>query len=163
VRGPFNAVSVYGHAVGHTLYYGRGAGAGPTASAVVADVIDVAARSSGGGQDQVQSRRGGSDEVVQYQSLDALCGRYYVRFMVQDRPGVIADITRVFADEGISLSAITQRDPHDETCSQVVTITVITHRAQEGALRRAFRTIEGIDAVTETPVAIRIIDEHEEF
>ena len=83
--------------------------------------------------------------------------------LVQDRPGVVADVTRALADQQISLSAITQRDPHDETCQQVVTVVVITHLAREGDLRAALRAIEQIPTVTRPPVAIRIVEEPQEF
>ena len=79
------------------------------------------------------------------------------------RPGVIADVTRALADQQISLSAITQRDPHDETCRQVVTVVVITHLAREVSLRAALRAIERIPTVSRPPVAIRIVEEREEF
>lgn len=160
VRGPFNAVSLYGHAVGHTLHYGRGAGADPTASAVLSDVVEIA---SGNAAPAPFPAPTSDPKDPIYRSLHDLRSRYYIRLLVQDRPGVIADVTRALADQQISLSAITQRDPHDETCQQVVTVVVITHLAREGDLRAALRAIERIPTVTRPPVAIRIVEEREEF
>ncbi len=161
VRGPFNAVSIYGDAVGHTLFYGRGAGAGPTASAVLADVIEIA---RGGARPVFPGTYGqtAGGAGLPDKPADDMRSRFYVRFLVRDQPGVMADITRIFADHRVSLSAITQQDPHDETCRESVTAVVITHRAREGDFRAALAQSGRLGSVTRPPVAIRIVDEHEE-
>lgn len=160
VRGPFNAVSIYGHAVGHTLYYGRGAGAEPTASAVVADIIDVVSGNARSGAFPATATE--SPTALKYKSIDETRSRFYLRLMVEDKPGVVADISRIFADQRISLSAINQHDPHDETGGQIVTVVVVTHIAREGDLRKALKRIGELPSVTQPPVAIRIVDEHQE-
>jgi len=161
VRGVFNGISLYGHAVGHTHYYGRGAGAGPTASAVLADIVDVAVGTAPRLPYPIPAT-GATAEGTSYQPLDELEARYYIRFQVQDRPGVLAEIARVFAEQRISLSALTQRDPHDETGRQIVPLVVTTHRARVGDIRAALGRMERIEAVARPPVAIRIVDTPEE-
>jgi len=162
VSGPFNAISVYGHAVGHTLYYGRGAGRMPTASAVVADVVDVALGNAGRTFRQLPLLPPATPPA-RYKPIESIVGRYYFRFMVQDRPGVMAKLTKVFGDHGISLSAIVQHEAPEGADENVVPVVVLTHAAREGDVRAALTEIEHLDVVCEKPVRIRIVEEHEEF
>lgn len=158
----FNAVSVYGNWVGHTLFFGRGAGGKPTASAVVADLVDIA---SGNARRTFERFRMLNDvtEPPAYVSMDELRTRFYVRLMVADRPGVMAQITRIFGDRGISLGAVTQHEPKGPTADGTVPIVVMTHVAQEGQMRAALREIESLDVIRARPVMIRVVEEHEEY
>jgi len=162
VSGSFNAVSVYGDAVGHTLYYGRGAGRTPTASAVVADVIDVAI---GNAQRTFDQLRVLSDVCppAQYMPIEDVEKRYYFRMMVQDRPGVFAKISQVFGQHDISLSAVVQHEPPVDHKDESVPIIITTHLAREGNVRKALAQIAALDVIAGEPVCIRVVEEYEEF
>lgn len=161
VTGPFNAISLYGNAVGHTLLFGRGAGPRPTASAILADVVAVA---TGNARRTFEQFRLLHDQnpPAKIKPIESIQSRYYVRAMVQDRPGVMAKITSVFGEHGISLSAITQHEPEAEP-ADVVPVAITTHLAQEGAMREVLRRIERLDVVSARPVCIRVLAEREEY
>jgi homoserine dehydrogenase len=159
--GSFNAISVYGNWVGHTLFYGRGAGSKPTASAVVADLVDVGLGNAG----RVFQNGGMLNDVTEpptYASMDELRTRFYVRLMAADRPGVMAQITRVFGAREISLRAVTQHEPNDGG-ADTVPVIVLTHQAAEGRMREALQEIASLDIVRQKPVMIRVVEEHEEY
>ena len=158
----FNAVSVYGNWVGHTLYYGRGAGSKPTASAVVADLLDIAVGNAGRTFQQFRMLNDATKPPA-YAPMDELVTRFYIRLMVWDRPGVMAKITRVFGQREISLSAVTQHEPAVGTAADVVPVVVLTHDAREGRMRAALNEIAALDVVHENPVMIRVVEEHEEY
>ncbi|TPG53237.1 homoserine dehydrogenase [Roseomonas nepalensis] len=147
VDGVFNAVVAEGDHVGRVVLVGRGAGAGPTASAVVSDLIDIA--------------RGRHTPVWGAESFSALpsvgmerhVGAYYLRLMVVDRPGVIADVTGALRDAGISLESMLQRG---RAPGEAVPVVVTTHEAREVAMREALARIAALDAVLEPPALIRI-------
>jgi homoserine dehydrogenase len=162
VSGPFNAVSVYGSQVGHTMFYGRGAGPSPTASAILADVIDTALGNAGRAFDQLPIFPDVTPPA-QYKPIDDVTVRYYFRINVVDRPGVMAEITRIFGDQGISLSAVNQHEAPEDARENVVPIAVLTHLAKEGDAMTAMAKIEGMDAVCAKPVCIRLMEEPEEF
>jgi homoserine dehydrogenase len=159
--GSFNAVSVYGNWVGHTLYYGRGAGSKPTASAVVADLIDIATGNAGKTFEKFRVLNDVTAEP-DYVPMEALKGRFYVRLTVADQPGVMAQITKLFGDRGISIRAVTQHEP-DTATEGSVPVVVITHVAREGDMRAALAQIASLSAVREQPVMIRIVEEQEEY
>ncbi len=162
VNGSFNAVSVYGHAVGHTLYYGRGAGRMPTASAVVADVVDAAI---GNARRTFEQLRLLNDVCppARYMPIEDVEKRYYFRLMVEDRPGVFAKIGRVFGEHDISLSGVSQHEPLEDQEGGQVPIVITTHRAREGNVRQALAEIGSQDVVLAEPVCIRVVEEYEEF
>lgn len=160
--GSFNAVSVYGNWVGHTLYFGRGAGSKPTASAVVADLIDVAVGNAGRTFAQFRMLNDVA-EPPRYASMDDLRTRFYVRLKVADQPGVMAQITRIFGDRSISLRAVTQHEPAPEAGDDTVPVVVLTHEAMEGHMRAALKEIAELDAVRDRPVMIRVVEEHQEY
>ena len=147
VDGVYNAVLAEGDAVGRVMLQGRGAGAGPTASAIVADLIDLA--------------RGRTAPVWGADTLDASpavamdrhVGAYYLRLMVSDRPGVIAEVTGVLRDERISLESMLQRS---RSLDEPVPVVLVTHDCREDAMRRALARIGALDAVLEPPALIRI-------
>jgi homoserine dehydrogenase len=149
VDGVFNAVVTEGDFVGRTLMEGRGAGAGPTASAVVADLVDLAR-----GERRPAFAVPASDlKPMPSAPIDRHRGAYYVRLMVVDRPGVIADVAAALRDEEVSMEAMIQRarDP-----GEAVPVVLTTHETEEASMRRALARIDRLDAVLEPPHMIRI-------
>lgn len=149
VEGVFNAVVAEGDFVGTVMAEGRGAGAGPTASAVVADLIDIAR----GRALPPFAVPAGQLRRLPAQPIEARRGSYYLRLTVVDRPGVIADIAATLRDEDISMESMLQRGRDPEA---VVPVVITTHDTTEGALRRALKRIEVLQAVVEPPCALRI-------
>ena len=149
IDGVFNAVVVEGDAVGVTTLVGAGAGAGPTASAVVADLADIAR-----GVRHSMFAVPGSELVHRPAvTIDRRHGEYYVRLMVIDQPGVMADISAILRDEAISVGSLLQRgrDP-----GETVPVVMTTHEADEASMRRACERIAALQSVTEPPLTIRI-------
>jgi homoserine dehydrogenase len=89
--------------------------------------------------------------------------RYYVRLLVDDRPGVMAQITQVFGDRGISLTAVEQHELPEGEKADAVPVMVLTHLAAEGRMQDALNELAGLDAIREHPVMIRVVEEHEEY
>ncbi len=149
VRGVFNAVVAEGDFVGRTVYEGRGAGEGPTASAVVADLVDFA-RANGPPAFGVPAASLYATPAV---PMENHVGAYYVRLMVIDRPGVMADIAAILRDENVSLESVLQRgrDP-----GEVVPVILTTHVTVEAGMREALRKIAELEPVVETPLMIRV-------
>ena len=149
IEGVFNAVVVEGDFVGTTMFQGRGAGQGPTASAVVADLVDVAR-----GREMpafvVPAHRLADKKVS---PMDRHQGAYYIRLMVQDRPGVISAVSGALAKERISLESMLQRG---RSQSGEVPVVLTTHETEEAAMRRALTRIAKLGAVAEEPCVIRI-------
>ena len=147
----FNAVVVEGNLADRTMFSGRGAGAGPTASAVVADLADIAS----GRRAPAFGVPTASLKTLVASPMAAHVGPYYVRLMVSDRPGVIADITAVLRDERISIASLLQ---HGRAAApgQSVPVVMITHETVEVAMLRALERIAGLDAVLEPARMIRI-------
>jgi homoserine dehydrogenase len=143
VRGAYNAIQVVGDAVGDTLYYGQGAGQMPTASAVTADLIDMAV---GRAQRTFQTLRlwsGGRDRV-KLRPPETVRSRYYLRLLVEDRPGVLAEITTVLAHNQISISSVIQHEAPEEEGNRVQ-LVIMTHTAPTGSFRAA---VAGMDRLT---------------
>ncbi len=151
VEGVFNAVVADGDAVGTSVLQGRGAGAGPTASAVISDVADIA-RGTILPAFSVPASQLAPPRPV---SIDRRVGPYYVRLMVVDRPGVIADVSAALRDEAVSVESLIQRGrAPDESVPVVLTM----HDAEEAAMQRALARIAMLDTVLEPPCMIRIED-----
>ncbi len=146
VEGAMNAVMVKGDAVGITLYYGKGAGAEPTASAVVADLVDVARLADADAAHRVPYLAFQPDAMSSLPILpmSEIETGYYLRLRVEDKPGVLADITRILADQGISIDALLQREP--EEGEGETDIIILTHVCQESAADAAIAKIEGLAA-----------------
>ncbi len=158
VEGAMNAVWVKGDAVGHTMYYGKGAGAEPTASAVVADLVDVARASANGiaGQaPQVPSLAFQSSAMGELKILpiDEVESAYYLRIRVADQAGVIADITRILADAKISIDAVLQREAADN--EQQTDLILLTHLTTEGQANASIARIQALPTVLGTVIRIR--------
>jgi homoserine dehydrogenase len=149
VEGVFNAVVAEGDFVGQTVFEGRGAGAGPTASAVVSDLIDIA-RGRSTPTFGIPATGLASEPTA---AMERHVGPYYVRFMVVDQPGVVADIAAALRDERVSLEAVLQRARSPD---EAVPLVLTTHDAEEAAMRRALSRIETLKSVTEPPRMIRI-------
>ena len=149
IEGVFNAVVVEGDFVGTTMFQGRGAGQGPTASAVVADLVDVA-RGRHMPAFVVPADR---LAIKKASPIDRHVGAYYMRLMVQDRPGVIAAVSGALAKERISLESMLQRGRSE---SGEVPVVLTTHETEEAAMRRALARIAKLGAVAEEPCVIRI-------
>jgi len=148
VNGVMNAVLVKGDAVGPTLYYGAGAGAEPTASSVVADVIDVVRALTSDPENRVPHLAFQADALADIPVLSADMFRtsYYLRLNAEDKPGVLAEVTRILADHQISIEAISQKVPqHNETSVPIVILTQIT---LEKEMNAAIAEIEALKTVT---------------
>jgi homoserine dehydrogenase len=149
IEGVFNAVVVEGDFVGTTMFQGRGAGQGPTASAVVADLVDVA-RGRHMPAFVVPAARLADKKAS---PMDRHVGAYYMRLMVQDRPGVISAVSGALAKEHISLESMLQRG---RSQSGDVPVVLTTHETEEAAMRRALARIDKLKAVAQEPCVIRI-------
>ncbi len=162
ITGPFNAISVYGHAVGHVLFSGRGAGQMPTGSAVVSDLVDVA---TGNAQRSFENLQIWPDQhpVTALKPTDDIESRYYVRLTMFDRPGAMAAVTRILGEHNISLSAVIQHEvPEDAGDKTVVPVVVMTHRATEGNMKAALLQAEKTAVVKGKPVRIRVVEQYAE-
>ena len=149
VDGVFNAVVAEGDFVGRVMLEGRGAGAGPTASAVVADLVDIA-------RGRATPVWGAADAALSHLPAVPMSmhqGCYYLRLMVVDRPGVIADVTAALRDAGVSLESMLQRG---RAPGESVPVVLVTHETGEAAMRAALIEIAALDAVQEPPALIRI-------
>lgn len=150
VEGVYNAVVAEGDQVGRVVLEGPGAGGGPTASAVAADIIDIAA----GRATPVFGIPAEALQVALPYETDNRQSRYYIRLNVLDRPGVIADIAGVLRDESISIESLLQRaDPDDQGTAPVV---VITHSTAEGRIKAALKGLDGLESVLEQPHLLAI-------
>lgn len=157
VRQAFNAISVVGDAVGPVFFHGLGAGQMPTASAVVADMIDTAV-----GRTQITFRTlelwSQKEAAVKMLDHDELTGRYYLRFTVEDRPGVLAEIAGELGKHGISIASVIQQEPTGSGVSRVVPLVIMTYQAREGAARKAVESISKLSSVKAPCVRMRVLD-----
>ena len=147
VEGAMNAVVVHGDAVGATLYYGKGAGAEPTASAVIADLVDVTRLHTADPEHRVPHLAFQPDQVrdLKVLPIEEVVTSYYLRMRVEDKPGVLADITRILADSGISIEAMIQKEA-PEGASQT-DIIMLTHITIEKNANAAIAKIEALPVV----------------
>ncbi len=156
VNGVMNAVLVKGDAVGATLYYGAGAGAEPTASAVVADVIDVVRALTSDPENRVPHLAFQADALadIPVLSADSFKTAYYLRLHAEDKSGVLADVTRILADHDISIEAITQKEP--STGETTVPIIMLTQITREQRMNAAIAKIEALATVSGKVNRIRL-------
>jgi homoserine dehydrogenase len=156
VNGVMNAVVIKGDAVGPSLYYGAGAGAEPTASAVVADLIDVARALTSDPENRVPHLAFQADALVDIPVLPAAQFRtaYYLRLNAEDKPGALADVTRILADHHISIEAIIQREPAGEATA--IPIILLTEITLEHEMNAAITKIEALKTVTGKVNRIRL-------
>ena len=159
VEESFNAVSVYGHATGHTLFYGRGAGGDPTASAVIADLIGIATgeipqafNHFSHWPDRCPTREPGTTAILHR--------RYYLRISLNDSPGTLARIFTIFGKHGLNIAAVHQEEPPSETTTtRIVPVIATLHRAQE---KNVYRALQEVAKLSQEYVIIPILDEHNE-
>ncbi|MDS4041792.1 MAG: homoserine dehydrogenase, partial [Candidatus Competibacter sp.] len=156
VNGVMNAVLVKGDAVGQSLFYGAGAGAEPTASAVVADIIDVVRTLTADPDNRVPHLAFQPDALSDLPVLpmDEVETAYYLRLQAQDRPGVLADVTRILADRAISIEAILQKEPMPGASD--VPIILLAHRVREQRMNEAIAAIEALDSLRAPVTRIRL-------
>ncbi|MBM4181119.1 MAG: homoserine dehydrogenase [Betaproteobacteria bacterium] len=156
VEGAMNAVLVWGDAVGATLYYGKGAGAEPTASSVIADLVDVTRLHTADPLHRVPHLAFQPDQLTDLPILpmEEVETAYYLRLRALDKPGVLADITRILADLEISIDAMLQREP--EEGEDQTDIVLLTHVAREKAVNAAIAKIEGLPSIAGKVTRIRM-------
>ncbi|QJE01177.1 homoserine dehydrogenase [Massilia forsythiae] len=155
VEGAMNAVLVKADAVGTTLYYGKGAGAEPTASSVIADLVDVTRSATVDPYSRVPHLAFHPSELADLPILpmDDISTSYYLRVHVQDQLGVMADLTRILAEAGISIDAVLQKQPGDKARTDIV---IITHQTREKYVNAAILKIESLAAIVGQVVRIRL-------
>ncbi len=147
VRGPFNAVFVEGEAIGELMFYGRGAGGKPTASAVLGDVLDAARSLASGAAVHLPPR-----EHVEIRAIDELEAQYYLTIDVVDRPGVLAAVAAVFGEHGVSIRSMEQVDLGPEA-----RLVLITHRAREADVQATLAGLRAVDAVERIGQLLRVV------
>lgn len=157
VRGAFNAVRVVGDAVGPVFFHGQGAGQMPTASAVVADLIDTVV-----GRMAITFRTLGlwssdAEPTVAVRKADLVPGRYYLRFGVNDRPGVLADIAGILGSHQISIASVIQHEASEDG-DQFVPLIIMTHSAADGDLSKAMQAMDRLPCVQAGSVQMRVRD-----
>lgn len=156
VNGVMNAVLINADAVGTTLYYGPGAGAEPTASAVVADLVDVVRTLTSDPENRVPHLAFQADALTDIPILpiEEVITAYYLRLQADDKPGVLADVTKILGDREISIEAILQKEPNSKDAN--ATIILLTHNVMEGIMNQAIEKIEALDTITGEVVRIRL-------
>ena len=156
VEGVMNAVLVKGDAVGATLYYGAGAGSEPTASAIIADLIDVTRAHTSDPENRVPHLAFQPDQLANTPILPIgeISTSYYLRLRVKDQPGVLADITRALADDNISIDAMVQKEPAEG--EDQVDIIMLTHVSLEKKVDAALKRIEALPVVLGRVIRIRL-------
>jgi homoserine dehydrogenase len=155
VGGPFNAVSVMGSAVGEVIYYGRGAGMMPTASAVVSDIIDVALGNSARTFSHLRLEPR-ARVAPRIERIDNSVSRFYIRLMVKDQPGVFAQIGRILADNAVSISGVLQHEGRGP--GNTVPVVIATHPTKQSGVDATAESLEGLETICSRPVCIRIVD-----
>ena len=156
VEGVMNAILIKGDAVGATMYYGAGAGAEPTASAVVADLVDVTRMHTADPEHRVphlafQPDALSNDPIL---PMSEVRTSYYLRLRAYDKPGVLADVTRILADLDISIDAMMQKEPHEG--EELVNIIMLTHITVEKNINQAITKMEALDSVSGKVTRIRL-------
>jgi homoserine dehydrogenase len=156
VDGVMNAVLVQADALGPTLYYGAGAGALPTASAVVADIVDVVRTLDSNPNNRVPHLGFQPDAISNLSLLpmDDVITSYYLRMRAKDEPGVLAEVTRILGDRQISIEAFIQKEPPEGV--DEVNIILLTHKVREGAMNEAISELEKLDTITDKVNKIRM-------
>jgi len=157
VRGAFNAVQVVGDAVGEVMFQGAGAGALPTASSVVADIIDLAV---GRAQRTFQAMKlwAPHERGFRQRPSEGVRSRFFLRVLVQDKSGMLADVARVLADQGISIASVIQHEAIEEHQGDVVPLVIMTHYAETGRFRSAVSKINSLTGVVPPGVFYSVDD-----
>ncbi|MCX7726828.1 MAG: homoserine dehydrogenase [Chitinispirillaceae bacterium] len=151
----YNAILIEGDAVGRILLYGRGAGEMPTASAVVSDIIDVARNITSGISIRIPMSYYSSSNTIKVKPIEEIESRYYLRFTVVDKPGVLASIASILGMEGISIASVIQKERYSEG---IVPVIILTHKAKERGIKSALNKIDKLEIVKSKTQLIRIED-----
>lgn len=151
VDGVFNAVQIVGDLTGTVLFQGRGAGADPTTSAVVADILDLAHAIVLGARERKYWGPEGEAPVL---GLDRIETRYYMRYTVKDQPGVLAQIARILGEHAVSIAAVTQKEENEK--DGTAELVIMTHRARESAARAALEEISALTVVARVNAFLRV-------
>ena len=159
VEGPMNAVMVRGDAVGTTLFYGKGAGSEPTASAVIADLVDLARSVTSNDRVPALAFQHDALSATKLLPIADVVTAYYLRLRVSDQPGVLADMTRILADSGISIDALFQREASDG--ENQTDIILLTHEAIERNVMGAIKRLEALPTVLAKVIYIRLEQLHD--
>lgn len=154
VNGVFNGILVDGRPIGTTMYYGRGAGADATSSAVISDLMALAADTHGFSRWR-DSRLSVQPGVKQIKPMDELETHYYIRFTMADRPGAMATIGRALADQGVSIRSMIQH-MSEESGARPATISIVTHLAREKGVQAAITAIEGHEMSAAKAFVLRV-------
>lgn len=155
VNGSFNAVNIFGNAVGQVMYYGRGAGMMPTASAVVADIIDVALGNSARTFQHLHLKpRNEAAPLVE--KIGNLVSRFYISLMAKDQAGVFAQIGKILAENNISISGILQHEGRGEY--NTIPLVITTHPSRQSNVNATLQDLDKLETVCSKPVCIRIVD-----
>ncbi len=152
VNGVYNAIYVHGDMVGATLFYGRGAGQNPAASSVMSDIADVARNLVSGIRQRIPLGGQRSHGIRRVRPMDRVEARYYMRFLVTDKPGVLAHIAGILGRYHISIASVHQKE---RRAARIVPVVMMTHEAREADVRRALHVIDRLSVVKQPTVAIR--------
>jgi homoserine dehydrogenase len=155
VGGSFNAICILGDAIGEVMYYGRGAGMMPTASAVVADIIDVALGNSRRAFESLRLKPRNEVEGL-IEKIGDTKSRFYIRIMCKDQPGVLAKVSKILGDHQISISGTLQHEGAGP--NNTVPVVIITHLSQQKDIFEAVEEMGRLDVIGVRPVCIRIVD-----
>jgi homoserine dehydrogenase len=148
-----NAVQIVGDLAGTVLFVGRGAGAEPSSSAVVADLLDLSQSIVLGHRDR---KYWGPEGDVPVLGVEAIEARYYVRVTVSDQPGVLAKIAQALGDHGVSIAAVNQKE--SDADARTAELVIMTHTAREGAMQQARLAIEALPVVSQVNAFLRVED-----
>lgn len=152
VREEYNAVLVHSEFLGISMYYGKGAGSRPTATAVVSDIVDIAKMVTLGYKTYNHTVK--LERNAKIKPMDETINRYYIRFMTEDKPGILSKISGVLGDLDISIASVIQK----ETKAEVVPVVMTTHEAKEKKIKSAMEKIEKMPFIKEKPVVYRILE-----
>ena len=155
ISGVYNAILVEGEPIGQVMFYGRGAGSGPTASAVVSDILNIAAvlKSTLNAQMLHPLLSCSHQDYCAIAPIDELVTRFYARFLTLDRPGVIGKLGTSFGNHNVSLESVVQTGIHNELAE----IVVVTHDVREGNFRQALNEIRTLDTIDSIPSILRVL------
>ncbi len=155
VKGAFNAIYVEGDAVGPTMFYGKGAGEMPTASAVVSDIVSIARNLLSGGSRRVSPFSYSSlTNGIGVKPMSQVLSRYYMRFSVLDKPGVLSSIAGILGSHAISIESVIQKG--HQTKRESVPVVMMTHQAVEASVQKALKEIDQLEIVVHPTVVIRV-------
>ncbi len=156
VRNEYNAISLYGNAVGNVMLYGKGAGRFPTSSAVISDIIFLCRQIDNGTAGQLPYVNWDPSTNVQFADMENLMCRYYLRITTQDRPGVLAKITNILGKHHVSIASVHQDTFEEENARKSVPIILLTHMSREADVQASVKEINRLPSIRASSVLIRM-------